>query len=127
MPRFWRRKLFSVNGEKIKHTVSDDAQQDRTHPVFYTLQEEWEKCVQTIQNLPARHALVKTQGRGARVIRTIDVQDRACTAEAFEVLKKYLAERTGTPCNLAGRESGHLELEHKHEEGQGAVFWELFR
>lgn len=95
------RKLFSVNGERVKHTVSDDAQQDRTHPVFYSLQEEWEKCVQTIQNRPPRNALVKTQGRRLRLIRTIQVQDRGCSEEQLERLKAFVARKAGVRYEMA--------------------------
>ncbi len=116
------RKLFSVNGERVKHTVSDDAQQDRTHPVFYSLQEEWEKCVQTIQNLPPRKALVKAQGHGLRMIRTIQVQDGGCSEEQLETLKRYLARRVGVRYEL-----DRLTLDGTWSEGrlgQESCFWE---
>ena len=90
-----------MHGERVKHTISSDEHQDRTHPVLYTLQEEWEKRVQTIQNPPARHALIKTHSRGARMIRTIEVQDRKCSEKELQTLKKYLAGRTGLSCGLA--------------------------
>ena len=111
-----------MNGERVKHTVSDDAQQDRTHPVFYSLQEEWEKCVQTIQNRPPRNALVKTQGRRLRLIRTIQVQDRACSEEQLEKLKACLAQKDGIP-------NTYMQQAPDHRRNVGGVkeipvFWE---
>ena len=56
------RKLFTMNGEPAKHVVVDEMQQDRIHPALYSLQAEWEKCVQTNQNLRPRKALVQQGG-----------------------------------------------------------------
>ncbi len=116
------RKLFSVDGERVKHVVNDEPQQDRTHPVFYTLQEEWEKCIQAIQNLPPRHALVKIQGNGVRRIRTIQVQDRGCSEEQLEGLKRFLAQRAGAPCQLMRQTLEGRDNESKVREEP--VFWE---
>ena len=67
--------------------------------------------MQTIQILPARHALVKTHGRGARLIGTIEVQDRKWSEEELQILETNLAGRTGVPYDVV---QGRLvELEPK--------------
>ncbi len=63
------RKLFMVDGERVKHMVRDEPQQDRTHPIFYSLQEEWEKCVQTIQNLRPSARAGEDAGQGSEIHR----------------------------------------------------------
>ena len=121
-PRILARKLFTVNGERVKHVVRDGAHQERTHPVFYTLQEEWEKCIQTIQDLQPGQALVKIQGGGVRLIRTIEVQDRGCSEEELEAIKRHLAQRDGIRCEPS-RQNPH----RRHGEAtitEEPTFWE---
>lgn len=90
------RQVFQVNGSNIKHQVPDTAQRDRSHPIFFSLMEEWERFVQKIQNLPSRHAYLKRPGkRGARRIRTATVRYVERTAEDSGRVKRWLARRTG--------------------------------
>lgn len=92
------RQLYHVNGERIKHVVSDSSQQDRSHPIFYSLQEEWEKAVQLFQNLSPRTALVKSPGR-SKVIRlkTIPIRYEPDAEYELDDIKRRLAVRSGTP------------------------------
>ncbi len=43
--------IGEVDPLAIKHTVKDPAAQDRGHPVFYSLTEQWERWAQAIKNL----------------------------------------------------------------------------
>lgn len=65
------KKLFQVDGEEIKHEVENGVQQERTHPVYYSLPEAWEKAILEIQELRPRTCLVKTRERAVRKLRTI--------------------------------------------------------
>ena len=49
------KKLFSVEVEEIKHEVPNKAQQGKMHPLYYSVQEEWEQAIQTIQGLSPRY------------------------------------------------------------------------
>lgn len=93
------RHLFQVDGERIKHQVQDDLQQERSHPVFYSLQEEWEGFVQELQNLKPRMAFVKRAQRKAHLgvgrIRTIPVQYTGYTAISLENHQGRLAAAVG--------------------------------
>jgi DNA helicase HerA-like ATPase len=91
------KRLFSVDGEEVKHEVDDAGQQERTHPVFYSLPEQWEKTVAWIQDLPARAALVRAPGRGVAQIKTILVKDRACTSKQLHPITRHLARQSGEP------------------------------
>jgi DNA helicase HerA-like ATPase len=98
------RKLFQVDGEEVKHTVEDEDQQERSHPVFYSLSEQWEKSTQSVQNLPPRWAWVKTAEGKVAKIRTITMRDRACSDATLSELKRILARR-------GGRARGQLQAE----------------
>ena len=90
------RHLFQVDGERIKHTVEDNEQQDRSHPVYYSLQEEWEWAVQSLQNLLSRQAYAKCPGTGASVrLKTIKVKGHHADEAAMASIKRVLAARHG--------------------------------
>lgn len=113
------RKLFQVDGEEIKHTVPDEGQQERSHPVFYSLSEQWEKAVQSIQNLPSRWALVRMpNGRVARV-KTITVSHRKVPETALMEIKHRLIRKSG-------RQRAQLEAEiaGRNAEGEGATLYQ---
>jgi len=99
------KKLFSVNGEEVKHEVKDEWQQERTHPVFYSLAEQWEKAVAHIQNLRGRAALVKAPGRGVAQIRTINVKDTRCSQAKLARIISELARRSGEPLTALKRDA----------------------
>jgi Type IV secretion-system coupling protein DNA-binding domain len=53
-------RLFgSVDPDKVKHTVEDEAAEERTHPTYYPLVEQWERQVQAIQRLQVGQAFVR--------------------------------------------------------------------
>jgi hypothetical protein len=54
------KHLFSVNTEQVKHTVQQGI--ERSHPVYYSLPEQWEHKSQFLQSMPARVAFVKRVG-----------------------------------------------------------------
>ena len=89
------KKLFTTSGEEIKHTVADANQQERSHPLFYSLPEQWEKAIQQIQNLPARWALVKTPEHHVVRMRTLTVHDRQCSDAKLLEIKRALAQKVG--------------------------------
>lgn len=90
------RHMFQVDGERIKHTVEDNEQQDRSHPVFYTLQEEWEITIQGLQNLLPRRAYVKRPGhQGAVMLETITIRQHHHEAGSIEKTKEWLASKNG--------------------------------
>ncbi|MBP0937229.1 DUF87 domain-containing protein [Streptomyces sp. KCTC 0041BP] len=53
-------RLFgSVDPDAVKHVVSDEAAEERTHPAYYPLQEQWERQVQSIQQLGVGEAYMR--------------------------------------------------------------------
>jgi Type IV secretion-system coupling protein DNA-binding domain len=78
------KKLFMVDGEEIKHEVENEYQQEKSHPVYYSLQEQWEQAVQAIQSLRPRTCLVKAPQRGVVKIHTMRVPQ--CTLSEAELI-----------------------------------------
>jgi hypothetical protein len=99
------RHLFQVDGERIKHIVPDTGQQERSHPIFYTLQEEWEKSVQVLQNLPPRISYV-AKPRRAQVNRmeTILITYKRRDHPELDRERNRLAEKSGL--SVEGIEAG---------------------
>src|SRR5712692_4596221 len=58
------KKLFRVSGDPVKHEVENELQQEKSHPVYYSLQEGWEQAIQAIQNLKPRTCLIKRPQKG---------------------------------------------------------------
>lgn len=90
------RHMFQVDGERIKHTVEDDEQQDRSHPVYYSLQEEWESAIQRLQNLASRRAYIKRpRATSALSLKTVTVKYRHASEATMQSIKRRLAARYG--------------------------------
>lgn len=69
------RVVGRVDPHDRKHEVADEAASGRTHPVYYSLPEQWERWVQALTDLPQGHAYVRDPwGRVAR-IRSLPMPD----------------------------------------------------
>src|SRR5512146_1717715 len=53
------RLLAAVDPLAVKHTVSDQTAEGRTHPTFFPLLEQWERHTQAIQTLRTGQAFVR--------------------------------------------------------------------
>lgn len=95
------KKLFLVSGEEIKHEVVDEVALDKTHPVFYSLQEEWEQAIQAIQNLRPRTCLVKAPQREVAKAYTITIPRYQVPEAELDRIRAALLRRSGQPgCQL---------------------------
>lgn len=89
------KKLFAIDTERVKHLVTSAEQQDKSHPVYYSLQEEWEQSIQQIQNLPPRNCLVKVQRQKVVQMETIPLTPATVEERALEEVRKMLLENWG--------------------------------
>jgi hypothetical protein len=90
------KHLFQVNGERIKHIVQDADQKGKSHPVFYTLNEEWEISIRWLQNLPPRVALISRPGSlQVSRFKTITIRHRSYNSREVEAAKCMMAKRSG--------------------------------
>src|SRR3954469_10424247 len=53
------RVMGAVNPMEVKHLVDDEHAEERTHPNYFSLPEQWEYQVQRIQNLGVGDALIR--------------------------------------------------------------------
>jgi hypothetical protein len=107
------KKLFAVDGEEIKHEVENEVQQDKSHPVYYSLQEEWEKATQAIQNLRPRTCLVKVPQRGVVKLRTITIPGNHLSEEGMEEVRRSLTGQTRQGSSLIQKKNqwpGEMDL-----------------
>src|SRR5512146_3186070 len=64
------RLLGAVDPLSIKHTVEDETAEERTHPTFFPLLEQWEQHAQAIQTLGAGEAFVRLPNDTVDRVRT---------------------------------------------------------
>jgi hypothetical protein len=93
------KDLFLPDPKAIKHEVVDTEAQDRTHPVFNPLKEQFEGFVQQIQKQPPQQVLVKLPGEEkVTQARTPVVPPSRIDAQTLAQWKKYLAHQRGKAC-----------------------------
>lgn len=99
------KELFMPNPQSIKHKVKDEDAQERTHPVFDSLIEQFETFTQTIQRLRRRRVLVKLPDR-ERVyrLRVPNVPHSRLGTEQMEAIKKALTKAVGKPISIVEQE-----------------------
>ncbi|GGS82819.1 type IV secretory system conjugative DNA transfer family protein [Streptomyces cinerochromogenes] len=109
-------RLFGVvDPDAIKHVVSDEAAEERTHPAYYPLQEQWERHVQSIQQLRVGEAYIRLPDDEVYKVQTPRLPDLdAFPHDLAEVESHYLHryfERPRTE-GAAARAPGITELPH---------------
>ena len=97
-------KFGKFDPYQIKHQVADPQQVDRSHPVFFSMQETFEAWAQELETLRPRQAYVKVGQRTAK-IRTLEVpRPRGSGVQLAAVLERY-AEMLLTPLDEAARQA----------------------
>jgi hypothetical protein len=91
------KKLFMVDGERVKHEVENEYQQEKSHPLYYSLQEEWERAVHGIQALRPRACLAKAPQRGVAQIYTVTIPGHRLSEKDLEDLRFSLIKKDGQP------------------------------
>src|SRR3954469_19362442 len=64
------RVMGAVNPMEVKHLVDDEHAEERTHPNYFSLPEQWEYQVQRIQNLGVGEALIRLMDDSVHKLRT---------------------------------------------------------
>jgi Helicase HerA, central domain len=64
------RVLGSVDPMEVKHLVEDEKAEERSHPAYMSLPEQWEKQVQAIQRLRVGEAFVRLADDTVHKVRT---------------------------------------------------------
>lgn len=84
----------------IKHEVEDLDQAERSHPIFYSIQEQLEGWSQTLSDLKPREAFVKTRDKSAK-IRTLEVRPLKGSRQRLEQIIEQYAKRLLVPLSQA--------------------------
>jgi len=93
----WAAKRFGTfDPYDVKHTVNDEQAEDRTHPVYFSVQETYERVAQTLEHLNPREALVKV-GKRVQRIRTRPFPLPRATRQEITDLKDAYAHQLMTP------------------------------
>jgi uncharacterized protein DUF87 len=83
--------IGSVNPMEVKHLVEDDRAEERSHPAYLPLQEQWERQVQAIERLKVGEAFVRLPDDSVNKIKTQSLPTLEASAARLEAVReKYL-------------------------------------
>jgi hypothetical protein len=93
---FSARNFGSVNPMEVKHLVDDEKAEERTHPSYLSLPEQWEYHVQQIQRLGVGEAIIRLMDDSVHKLRTpklptLTVSRPQLQAVRDEYLTRYFA------------------------------------
>ncbi len=83
------RTMGRVNPEAIKHEVPDPYQVEKTHPLFYSLPEQWEAWVRGIQDLRPREAFLRRPNGKVAKMRTLSVPEPKVNPARLQAVEEY--------------------------------------
>jgi hypothetical protein len=84
------RVLGSVDPMEVKHLVEDENAEERTHPMYSSLPEQWERQVQAIQRLRVGEAFVRLADDSVHKIRTKTLPKLGNAYAINEIRQEYL-------------------------------------
>jgi hypothetical protein len=87
------RVMGSVDPMQVKHIVHDQVAEERSHPAYLSLQEQWEKQVQAIQRLRVGEAFVRLADDSVYRLRTRMLPRVALSAGRLEEVRQRYLER----------------------------------
>ena len=82
-----------VNVNSVKHQVVNQEAEERTHPQYFPMQEQWEQYVQQIQYLKPGHAFVRLPNDSVKKIKTNRLPDRKITESMLAPVKEEYLRR----------------------------------
>jgi type IV secretory pathway TraG/TraD family ATPase VirD4 len=92
------KELFMPDLTSVKHEVENTEAQERTHPIFDPMMEQFEKFTQMIQRLRRQHVLVTLpESETVATVRVPTVPPSRVSSAHLERLKTYLARQWGRP------------------------------
>jgi hypothetical protein len=107
------KELFMPDLKAVKHQVHDSEAQERTHPVFDPMMEQFERFTQMIQRLRRRKVLVKLPEREkVYKLRVPKVPSSPLGSEQLEGIKRALAKSIGQPCSTIEQEIVRRAKQH---------------
>src|SRR4051794_39094852 len=94
------RILGSVDPMKVKHLVEDEKAEERSHPSYLSLPEQWEKQVQAIQRLGVGQAFIRLPDDSVHTVHTKALPLVTVTKEAVNEVRRRYLERYFEPMGM---------------------------
>jgi hypothetical protein len=95
--------LFLPDPTQVKHEVADEQQQERTHPLYTSLAEQFEGFTQAIQQLRRRNVLLQLpESDEALSLKTLTVPRSRVSLAQLGRLKDALVKKDGLPYQELG-------------------------
>src|SRR3954467_12210461 len=94
------RVMGAVNPMEVKHTVDDKKAEERTHPNYFSLPEQWEYQVQQIQNLSVGEALIRLMDDTVHKLRTPTLPSLTVSRDQVQVVRDQYLTRYFAPVSL---------------------------
>jgi hypothetical protein len=91
------RAVARFNPHAVKHKVEDAQAEERSHPMFYGLSEQFEGYTQHLQELKPRHFLLKLPGKPARWGKTVGIPTPRVDPAALAAVEQEYLRRYFTP------------------------------
>src|SRR5215217_1264134 len=91
------RILGSVDPMQVKHLVEDEKAEERSHPAYLSLPEQWEKQVQEIQRLGIGQAFIRLPDDSIHTVKTATLPAVTVPKEAVDVVHPRYLERYFEP------------------------------
>ncbi len=89
--------MGSVNPMEVKHIVEDAKAEERSHPTYLSLPEQWEKQVQAIQSLSVGEAFIRLPDDSVHTVRTKSLPRVTVPREAVAAVRQRYIERYFEP------------------------------
>jgi hypothetical protein len=94
------RVMGAVNPMEVKHLVDDEHAEERTHPNYFSLPEQWEYQVQRIQNLGVGEALIRLMDDSVHKIHTPRLPSLTVSKPQLQVVRDQYLTRYFAPVSL---------------------------
>jgi hypothetical protein len=91
------RVMGSVNPMEVKHVVEDEKAEERTHPSYLSLPEQWEHQVQAIQRLRVGEAFIRLIDDSVHKLRTPTLPQLTVTRQDLQAVRERYLTRYFTP------------------------------
>jgi hypothetical protein len=85
--------LGSVDPMEVKHIVEDDKAEERTHPSYLSLPEQWEHQIQQIQRLQTGEAFVRLMDDSVHKLRTRQLPLLAVSRQQLQQVRQVYLDR----------------------------------
>lgn len=94
------RILGSVDPMQVKHVVEDEHAEERTHPAYLSLPEQWEHHVQAIQRLKVGEAFIRLPDDSIHKVRTTALLALGSGIEQLQAVQETYLARYFVPVDV---------------------------